>query len=384
MSLPIGERVFHPRQSGGSRLRPIPSFTLRFSPATLCSAGRLNFARRLGAQISRFASIALKLDISSCSRGALRLDVSIILLTRNTCQQTRQAIESVLCSSGAFTTEIQVIDNASTDDTPQVLPELFPQIRYTRMERNLGFARGVNFASREATGEFLLLLNSDARLAPPALALAVDWMRAHPRCGVAGGQLYHPDGRKQNSIANFPSLATELLNKFLLRKLWPHRFPGKEREYNEPVEVESVIGAFFLVRRSLWDKLDGMDERFFFFLEETDFCLRARQAGFATMHLPQVRIWHGQGQTAKQNLPAARIEYWKSRYSYFAKHKGLATRFVLRVGLLLRLAIDGLVSGVLTALTLGQSRRWREKFDVHRALLWWHLQGCPAESGLPR
>jgi GT2 family glycosyltransferase len=338
----------------------------------------------MGAQVSRFARFSRKLDREFCSWGTLRLDVSVILLTRSTCQQTREAIESVLSSTDGLIKEIQVVDNASTDETPEVLPAVFPEVRYSRMDRNLGFARGVNFAARDATGEFLLLLNSDARLAPDALGLAVNWMRAHPRCGVAGGQLYHPDGRKQNSIANFPSLATELLNKFLLRKLWPQRFPGKERDFPEPVEVESVIGAFFLVRRSLWDKLDGMDERFFFFLEETDFCLRARQAGFAVMHLPRVHIAHGQGQTAKQNLPAARIEYWKSRYAYFAKHKRLPIRIVLRVGLLFRLAIDFLAGGLLTLLTLGQSRRWRDKFAVQRALVWWHLQGCPAESGLPR
>ena len=312
------------------------------------------------------------------------MDVSVILLTRNTRQQTREAIESVLSSADSLTKEILVIDNASTDDTPQVLPKLFPQIRYSRMERNLGFARGVNFAAREAQGDFLLLLNSDARLASDALSLALDWMRAHPRCGIAGGQLYHPDGRKQNSIANFPTLATELLNTFLLRRLWPGRYPGKEQEFHEPMEVESVIGAFFLIRRSVWDQLGGLDERYFFFIEETDFCLRARQAGFATTHLPQVHVWHGQGQTAKQTLAAARIEFWKSRYAFFTRHYGLATRAILRLGLLARLAIDFLFSGLLTALTLGQSRRWRQKCAVNCALLWWHLQGRPAEVGLPR
>jgi GT2 family glycosyltransferase len=170
----------------------------------------------------------------------------------------------------------------------------------------------------------------------------------------------------------------------LLRTLWPKRFPGKEQEFPEPLEVESVIGAFFLVRRSVWDQLNGLDERFFFFLEETDFCLRARQAGFSTFHLPQVHVRHGQGQTAGQNLPAARIEYWRSRYAYFAKHGSLLTRGILRCGLLSRLLVDSLVSGLLTAVTLGQSRRWNRKFLVHRALLWWHLQGCPLESGLPR
>ena len=312
------------------------------------------------------------------------MDVSVILLTRNTCQQTREAIESVLSSADALTKEIHVIDNGSTDETPSVLPAAFPEIHYQRMERNVGFARGVNFAARGAGGDFVLLLNSDARLAPDALRLAVEWLRADPGCGVAGAQLLHADGKKQNSIANFPSLATELLNKFLLRTLWPKRFPGKEQEYGEPMEVESVIGAFFLVRREVWEKLGGMDERFFFFLEETDFCLRARQAGFATVHLPQVHVWHGQGQTAKQDLAAARIEYWRSRYAYFAKHQSQAVRIVLRSGLLLRLVVDSAVSGLLTALTLGQSRRWREKFAVHRALLLWHWQGCPAGAGLPR
>ena len=312
------------------------------------------------------------------------MDVSVILLTRNTCHQTREAIESVLSSTGAISKEICVIDNGSTDQTAEILPAAFPEIHYRRMERNLGFARGVNLAARVAAGDCLLLLNSDTRVAPDALELAVEWMRANPGCGVAGAQLFHADGRKQNSIANFPSLATELLNKFLLRTLWPRHFPGKEQEYHQPVEVESVIGAFFLVRRVVWEKLGGMDERFFFFLEETDFCLRARQAGFATMHLPQVRVWHGLGQTAKQDLAAARIEYWRSRYAYFAKHRSPAVRIVLRCGLLLRLIVDSAVSGILTAITLGQSRRWREKFAVHRALLFWHLQGCPPETGLPR
>jgi len=312
------------------------------------------------------------------------LDVSVILLTRNTCRQTREAIESVISSTDALSKEIHIVDNGSTDETASVLPVAFPEIHYSRMERNVGFARGVNLAAREAKSAFFLLLNSDARLEPDALRLAVEWMRANRSCGIAGAQLFYPDGKKQNSIANFPSLATELLNKSVLRTLWPERFPGKEQEYREPVEVESVIGAFFLVRREIWETLGGMDERFFFFLEETDFCLRARQTGFSTMHLPQVRVRHGQGQTAKQDLPAARIEYWRSRYAYFAKHRNLATRIALRCGLLLRLCVDSVVSGFLTVITLGRSLRWREKSAVHRALALWHLRGCPGGVGLPR
>jgi N-acetylglucosaminyl-diphospho-decaprenol L-rhamnosyltransferase len=106
------------------------------------------------------------------------LDVSVILLTRNTCQQTLEAIGSVFSSTDTLTKEIHVIDNGSTDDTAAVLPAAFPEIHYKRLGRNVGFARGVNLAAREASGEFFLLLNSDARLAPDAMELAVEWMRA--------------------------------------------------------------------------------------------------------------------------------------------------------------------------------------------------------------
>jgi GT2 family glycosyltransferase len=312
------------------------------------------------------------------------LDISVILLTRNTCQQTRDAIQSALSSADNLAKEIHVIDNASTDDTPAVLPAVFPQIHYTRMDRNLGFARGVNLAARQATGDFLLLLNSDARLAPDALGLAVDWMRANPRCGIVGAQLLHPDGRKQTSIGKFPTLATELLNQNLLRRILPRRYPGKEQTISAPLEVEWVIGAFLLVRRQVWNALGGLDERFFFYFEEADFCLRARQSGAATVHLPQVRVWHGQGHTSKQHYAGARIEFWRSRYRFLQKHYGFGVRFVLRIGLPLRLAVDSFFSAALTLLTLGQARSLRRKCATHGALLFWHLRGCPPGAGLPR
>ena len=209
-------------------------------------------------------------------------------------------------------------------------------------------------------------------------------MRAHRGCGIIGGQLLDPDGSRQNSIANFPTLATELLNKSLLRRLFPKRFPGKEHELPEPLEVESVVGAFLLTRKELWDALGGLDERFFFFLEETDYCLQAKRAGWKVMHLPKVKVWHGQGQTARQMPTAVRIEYWRSRYAYFQKHCPPWTRAILRVGLGLRLAVDWLTSLVLTLLTLGQSVRWKRKLSTYSTLLAWHCLGCPERFGLPR
>jgi GT2 family glycosyltransferase len=312
------------------------------------------------------------------------MDLSVIIITRNTCDLTRTAIRAVAESDDALAKEVIVVDNGSTDETPTRLPREFPQLQFIRSEKNLGFARACNRAAKTAGGEFLLLLNSDAGLAPDAVAKAVAWMRANPNCAVAGAQLLHADGSRQNSIANFPTLATELLNKSLLRRLWPKKFPGKEQVFSAPIAVETVVGAFMLIRKSAWDALAGLDEGYFFFFEETDFCLRVRQKNLRVMHLPQVRVWHGQGQTAKQVSAAARIEYWRSRYRYFAKNFGPAPCAALRVGLLLRLFMDWLVALLLTMVTLGKNSRWRSRWRICSALAGWHLCGCPHKTGLPR
>ena len=312
------------------------------------------------------------------------MDLSVIIVSRNTCELTAEAVASVFDSRDSFTKEVIVVDNGSTDDTAAVIPRKFPAVKYRSAGANLGFARANNLGAREAAGEFLLLLNSDARPQPDALAIAIDWLRAHPDCGVAGAQLLNPDGTRQNSIANWPTLATELLNKSLLRRLFPRRFPGKEQGLAEPAEVESVVGAFLLTRRRLWETLGGLDERFFFFLEETDFCLQARRTGARVTHLPQVKVWHGQGQTAQQTPIAARIEYWRSRYLYFQKNHGPKHCLTLRAGLLVRLLVNLAANGLAALLTLGLARRCRNKWTEQLALLNWHCKGCPAEMGLRR
>ena len=312
------------------------------------------------------------------------MDVSVVIVTRNTRVLTLAAVSSVLSGPDGLHKEVIVVDNGSTDGTGEQLGREFPPARHLFSERNLGFGRANNAGVREGSGKFVLLLNSDARLKPGALAQAVTWMRAHPRCGIAGAQLLNPDGSWQNSIANYPTLATELLNKSLLRRLFPAKFPGKENRFTEPVAVETVIGAFMLIRRECWEQTGGFDERFFFFFEETDLCLQAARQGWGVMHLPGVETWHEQGGSAKKVSAAARIEYWRSRYAYFAKNHGPSTRLILRLGLLLRLGVDWLANGAATAVTLGRAGRVRQRLAISSTLWAWHLRGCPASMGLPR
>jgi len=312
------------------------------------------------------------------------MDVSVVIVTRNTRALTCAAVKSVFDSEGPLKKEVVVVDNGSDDGTGDTLRRAHPEASYIFSEHNLGFARGNNLGAAQCSGRFVLLLNSDARLKPDSLTRVVEFMESHPKCGVAGVQLLNPDGSNQNSIANFPTLATELLNKSLLRRLFPERYPGKERPFTDPTPVESVIGAFMMIRRETWDALNGLDARYFFFLEETDFCLRAFRSGWQVWHLPSVEVWHEQGKSAGQIPARARIEYWRSRYLYFRANHGLGTRAVLRPGLLLRLAVDWVSNGVLTVLSVGVARRARSKFRVGSLLWRWHFLGCPENMGLPR
>lgn len=312
------------------------------------------------------------------------MDLSVIIVTRNTVEEVCAAIHSVYAGGESVSKEVIVVDNGSRDGTSRVIEKEYPEVRLLTLDRNAGYARAVNLGAAGAKGEFLLLLNSDARLDPGALEIALKEMRSRSRSGIAGAQLLNEDGSPQNSIANFPGLATELLNKSLLRRLFPRRFPGKERHYTEPITVETVVGAFFLVRRCLWDELGGLDERFFFFFEETDFCLQARKRGWDVLHLPSVRVWHQQGKSANKQSAAARIEYWRSRYAYFRKNHPAGTVALLRIGLQFRLLGDLAGALLLTGLTLGQSARWRERLRVRGAVLAWHARGCPETGGLPR
>ncbi|HHY85890.1 MAG TPA: glycosyltransferase family 2 protein [Verrucomicrobia bacterium] len=312
------------------------------------------------------------------------MDASIIVVTRNTRVLTCAAIASVRAGAGALRVQVIAVDNASTDGTAEAIAKEFPEVECIRSESNLGFARAVNLAAKRARGEFIVLLNSDARLKDDALPAAIEWMRANPGAGIAGGQLLNKDGSRQNSIANLPSLATELLNKSLLRWLFPRRYPGKAQVYSAPVQVPSIIGAFFVIRRGVWEAVGGLDDRYFFFFEETDFCLQARRRGWGVFHLPQVQIWHEQGGSARKTNAAARIEYWRSRYAYFRKNHSLAERAALRIGLVCRLIVNLLVALFINALTLGRAPKWRDRLAAMWAVAWWHLRGCPEHMGLPR
>ncbi len=275
--------------------------------------------------------------------------------------------------------ETVVVDNASPDGSADAVASACPQIRLIRNVANAGYARAANQGWRALGAGRVLFLNPDAVLRPgalDALATAV----SGDGVGLAGASLVKPDGSSQHAFDQIPTLATEILGKSLLRRAAPGRYPSRLQERTDLFAVESIVGACMMVRREVLESLGGFDEGYFLFLEETDLCKRAREAGWRSVVVPQAVCEHVQGASARQDHGASRIEYYRSRYRFFRKHRGVAACAVLAGGLLLRLAFNVASNG----LSAPFSQRGAERFATSVRILLWHLCLCPARREAAR
>ncbi len=309
-------------------------------------------------------------------------DLSVIIVNWNTRDFLARCLSSITQAVQRMKAEVFVVDNASSDESGKTVKENFTEVMLIENEKNLGFAAANNQALKQSKGRYLLLLNPDTQVREGAIQKLISFMNLRPDVGITGVQLLNSDGSKQNSIANIPSLATELLNKSLLEWLFPKRFPGKRRNYPEPIEVESVIGACMMVRREALDQVGMLDEDYFLFLEETDWCYRMKKAGWKTYHVPQAEVYHFQGKSAEAERKRAKVEYYRSRYHFFKKNFGSGRYFLLSAGLMIRLVVESIFMSLVCFLTLGRVKRCRRKLFIYTYLLWWHLRLCPEEMGL--
>jgi len=310
--------------------------------------------------------------------------LSAIIVNRNTADLLIGCVDHISRSNLGHKTEIIVIDNGSTDDSVNRLKKAFPDVTVIEAGRNLGFAAANNRALERAVGDFFLLVNTDALLEQSCAKRLLDVMEAFPDAGMVGPQLVNPDGSVQTSYEAVPTLATETLNRSLLKRLFPSRYPGKNRTLSAPEAVEALIGAVMLIRRQALEQVGGFDEGYFFFLEETDLAVRLRKAGWKVMHQPLARAVHLQGATAKSYRAGARIEFYRSRYRFFSNHYGNAQTRILKAVLLTNLTLNVLVLGIARVMTLGRSSSLETRFHVCWELWKWHFQGCPTGPGLPR
>jgi len=310
------------------------------------------------------------------------IDACIIIVSWNTKEYLLHCLESIFQKRESIPAEVVVVDNGSRDGSGEAVKRLFPALRLIENDSNLGFSKAANQGLRKSSGRYALLLNPDTKVKEGAIERLISFMDAHPEAGAAGVQLLNSDGSKQNSVANFPSLASELLNKSLLRWMFPKRFPGKGTTYSEPIEVDSVIGAFMIVRREAMERVGLLDEDYFLFLEETDWCYRMKKAGWKVYHLPGAEIYHFQGKSAEAEKKRAKVEYYRSRYLFFKKNWGNFRWFSLHIGLVMRLAIELIFTTLICLFTFFSINKWRRKLSIFVYLFWWHMRLCPEGMGL--
>ena len=310
------------------------------------------------------------------------MDLSVIIVTWNTRTLVLDCLRSLEKAKGKLSVEVFVVDNGSTDGSVKAVRQAFPEVIVIVNERNLGFARANNKALPRAGGRYILLLNSDVLVERDTVVALMEFMERTPSAAMAGAQLLNSDGSKQNSFDNFPTLLSEGLNKSLLRILFPKRFPSKRVTISSPLEVESVLGACVLVRREAIEAVGLLDEGYFFFMEETDWCYRMRESGWRVYMVPHAQAVHRQGATVQSVKGRARVEYYRSRYLFFKKHRGHLQARVLVGVLLFKLGMSLLLHGFTCLFTLFQSTEARQRLAVTWTLLAWHVRLCPENSGL--
>ncbi len=222
--------------------------------------------------------------------------------------------------------ETIVIDNASADDSADMVARDFPDVRLIRNTANLGFGRANNQGIALAQGRYLLLLNSDTILPPGALVLLLDFMETHPQAGACSPRLLLPDGRPQPyAFGNDPSLGY-LLRRGINRLVFRRPLHDWATAISQPVDW--ISGACLLLRRDALQQVGGFDEAFFMYFEDVDLCLRLRQAGWQVWHHPAVGITHLGGQSLKQN-PAAQAAYQQSLRHFYCKHYSRSSQLLL-------------------------------------------------------
>lgn len=306
-------------------------------------------------------------------------DIAVVIVNWNTKGLLRNCLHSVYETMRDMNYEVIVVDNASTDGSVVMVRREFPGVRIIENGINRGFGAANNQAFAVMQGRYALLLNSDTVLTEGAIHDLFLFMEDHADTALVCGQLLNEDGSRQNSMAPFPTLLTLLSNMSLLEYLFPRRFPSKRYMHDNPVEIESAIGACVMVRQRAMEDVGVFDERYFFFFEETDWAYRMRMAGWKIYHVPSARIYHLQGQSVGDNI-RSRMEFYRSRYQFFRKHRRAPYIYMVYGIIVSRLIINWvftLLGNVVTVFVKGNLRR---KWKVYSQLIYWHLKGCPEPS----
>ncbi len=260
------------------------------------------------------------------------MDLSIVILNYNTLEHLRvcllglQVEGSLSRSGGSVEAEVIVVDNASSDGSADMVAAEFPWVRLIRSPRNGGFAFGNNQALPRCRGASIMLLNADTLMPPGAIAGLLDGLAAHPEAGIIGPKLLKPDGSMHLACRrSFPTPPIAFYRLSGLSRLFPHspRFGRYNLTFVDPdqaIEVDSVCGACLLIRRAVIEQVGLLDERFFMYGEDLDWCLRTRLNGWTVRYEPRIVVQHQHGGSSRKRALRTTYHFFRAMDFFYRKH----------------------------------------------------------------
>ena len=276
-------------------------------------------------------------------------DLDIIIVNYNTRDLLRQCLASVYESRGEFSYHVYVVDNCSSDQSAEMVKAEYPQTTLIESEVNGGYAYANNLGLRVADARYCLLLNPDTILPPRALAEMVAFMDAHPDAGVAGPRLVLQDGALDKACRrSFPSPQVSLYRLLGLSSLFPKspRFGRYNMTYLDPdvtTEVDSVVGAFMMVRAEAIEVAGLLDESFFMYGEDLDWAYRIKEAGWRVYYHADVTVLHYK-RASSQHSFKAQVEFYRAMLLFFRKHYAADTPFWLSALIVAGIYVFGTIS----------------------------------------
>lgn len=243
-------------------------------------------------------------------------------------KRTLSSLEAELVTLSE-SSEIIVVDNASTDDSLSLISKSFPQVRAITLSENSGFAKAANYGAKASFGQYLLFLNNDIEIKPDSLAKLITFLASHPDYALVAPAVFNPDGSFQLSFGFDLNFFSEFFLKYLARKYYAfiyRFFPSKMAR-----DIDWASGVACLIQRQPFLEIGGFDERYFLYVEDADLGLRLRRAGYKIRYLPEAQIIHHRGAVASQYPRLALVEAKKGQLLYYALHnRPLSFRWLKR------------------------------------------------------
>ena len=261
--------------------------------------------------------------------------LSIVIVNFNTRDLLRACLQSVLNNQEAPALELFVVDNASRDGSAPMVAAEFPQVQLIECDTNRGYAYANNLALRQAQGEYLLLLNPDTVLPPRALREMVGFMETHPEAGIAGPKLVRENGSLDLACRrSFPTPEVSFYRMLGLSRLFPRsrRFGRYNLTYldpDQPAEVDSVVGAFMMVRSEAALQVGFLDDSFFMYGEDLDWAYRIKTKGWKTLYNPAVVVLHLKGASSRRHPRKTIVEFYRAMHLFYKKHYAAGTNVLL-------------------------------------------------------